>query len=166
MTDKHDDEDRHDCGHTDEQHAAIDGIPDPEDMVNLMVTLADMGTKLEDMPRVGYFAGTLADAIAHHLDGEDTTAYLMGTSVVNMLVQEAILQTHMAALECSTVIDQNDPDAKVDAMFYMGIAEGVKAVADLMAKTIEGVVSRGLEVNVVDNAFESIVENFRLTTDD
>lgn len=127
--------------------------PTPGDMSRKMVQVARAADSIEDLPFPGHFAREYGEAIKGDLDADNVEAFVHGTAVLNVLIQEAVLRV--------TTIAQNvDADGPDEAIYAEGVKDGAMLIAQIMAGTADAVIQSMIEEPAIQRAFNNIVANF------
>ena len=128
--------------------------PTPTDVLQKMLAVAAKCDTIDQLPLPGTYAKEYGDTIKGDLDADNVEAFLNGSAVVNLLIQEAILRV--------TTVAQNTEveDESVEEAFALGVNEGALLVARIMGTVIDGLIGSLIEEPAVDRAFNGIVANF------
>lgn len=127
----------------------------PTDYTRAMMAAADAADSVADMPPVGTYAKAYADQIGAEVNDENVQAFLHGASVVNLLVQEAILR-----VSCKSEEDVAASDDDNYRYYARGAGDGVRALTTLVAPIIDDLLQGVIEGPVYDREFKGIVSQF------
>lgn len=130
--------------------------PTASDVVDAMILAATEAATVRDMPATGTFAQQYGDAHREDVTPETVQAFVHGTTVINLLVQESILKVTRAAAE--TAAEQATTEE--EQSFAAGVQEGAMLIAQIMAATADQMVYRMVEGVAFDREFQHIVQNF------
>jgi hypothetical protein len=129
--------------------------PTATEVVNAMLTAANRAPSASAMPRVGTFAVQYGDAHREDVTAETVQAFLHGSTIINLLVQESILKVTRVASEVGTEADDDESRA-----YAAGVQEGAMLIAQLMAANADQIIGNMIEGPAYDRAFQQIVQNY------
>ena len=127
--------------------------PTPSDMSRKMVQAAQAAESIEDMPFPGHFAREYGEAIKDDLDADNVEAFVHGTAVLNVLIQEAVLRV-------TTVAQNTETSDGYEETYAEGVKDGAMLIAQIMATTADAVIQSMIEEPAIQRAFNNIVANF------
>lgn len=131
----------------------MDVKPTPTEMVEAMVAQASAAETLDDLAAPGTFSGQYGEAIRDDLNGDNIEAFIHGSAIVNLLIQECILRI-------TTIADNQEPESDLDAAYARGIKEGAMMVATLMGNHADALIQDLIEEPVIHQRFNQIIANF------
>lgn len=133
--------------------------PTATEMANAMIESARQAKTTSDLLPVGTFAKRYGDAHQEDITVETVQAFIHGTSVINLLVQEGIIRITQAANDAGT--EAKLTDDKESYAFAAGVQEGAMLLAQLMAQVADSLVGSLVEGAAVEREFRNIVNNYK-----
>lgn len=125
----------------------------PTDVLKRMLRDAADADTVDDLALPGTYAKQYGDTVQADLNADNVDAFLHGASVVNLLVQEAILRV-------STVAQASEPDTKEQEIYSEGVKDGSMLIAQIMGGVVDDLIQSMIEGPAFERAFNGIVNNF------
>lgn len=127
--------------------------PTPSDMTMKIIAASQVAETVADLPTPGTIANEYGESIKGDLTPENVEAFLHGTSVMGLLVQEAIIRS----VKVATTTEAED---KIHAAYLAGAADSARVIARIMAMVSDGVIAKVVEGPITDREFQQIIQNF------
>ena len=129
--------------------------PTPEDVVRAMCAATDAAAKVEDLETPGEYAKSYGIAHKDEVNAVTVDAFMHGTAVVNLLVQECILRVMKGASETA---DEHPADKGL-LIYAEGVSDGAKTIAKLMGMVCDSVIQEVIEDAAYERVFNSMVSD-------
>lgn len=129
--------------------------PSMTQMVQEMIEAAANAKTVKDLPLPGTFATKFGEGVREDLTAENVEAFMHGTGIINLLVQESILRVVATANET-----QAKAETKDEVAYTEGCRDGALLIAQIMSLTADSLVRSMIEGPAIEREFNQIVRNF------
>lgn len=125
----------------------------PTDVLKRMIAVASQCDSIDELPLPGTYAKEYGDTVKGDIDGDNVDAFLHGSAVVNLLIQEAILRV-------TTVVQNTEAETPAAKVYAQGVNDGAMQIASIMGAVIDNLIQGMIDGPLIDRAFDGIVSNF------